>query len=383
MEINPSVAQEIIEKLKSIVKQDLNFMNKNAVIIASTDPKRIGSYHQGAELTIASNKNVTIDYDGEYEGSKQGINLPLFFEGNVVGVIGITGAKSEVLVYGEIIKEFTEILLYQNYIEKQNSFYLETKRHFAHEILFSPSINFSDIDVWAGMLKVDYKKFDTVGVLKINIFDLDLDEETRQKIYDKIRASVAHSITIYDSTFSFLLNGEIICFFGHKDRDGVIHGIKKNISSNYANNTNIRLFFTVGSKKSNIGLLKKSYKEAKTLQSLIDASDEDIDFLEYDIKSPSVLLNEIPVEKSLSFIDIILGNIPEKKRQDYINCLRAYYKNNNSIKKTAEELFLHENTVQYKINKIGEYTGLNPKNSKDDFTLKLALRLKNIVDAKK
>ena len=38
---------------------------------------------------------------------------------------------------------------------------------------------------------------------------------------------------------------------------------------------------------------------------------------------------------------------------------------NRSIARTAEELFIHKNTVQTQLNRIYERTGYNPKDSKD------------------
>ena len=48
-----------------------------------------------------------------------------------------------------------------------------------------------------------------------------------------------------------------------------------------------------------------------------------------------------------------------------IHLLRSYVENNRSIARTAEELFIHKNTVQTQLNRIYERTGYNPRDSKD------------------
>ncbi|HEO7195325.1 helix-turn-helix domain-containing protein, partial [Streptococcus agalactiae] len=44
----------------------------------------------------------------------------------------------------------------------------------------------------------------------------------------------------------------------------------------------------------------------------------------------------------------------------------------------SQELFIHKNTVQYRLNKIYESTQLNPRNFKDATLLYLALKSEDI-----
>jgi len=96
MNFSSSLAQNITEELKEVVNQDINYFNSKAYIIASTNKDRIGDFHQGAKRVLETKKELIVEYDGEFLGSKKGINLPVYFNNDVVGVIGITGDKNEV-----------------------------------------------------------------------------------------------------------------------------------------------------------------------------------------------------------------------------------------------------------------------------------------------
>jgi sugar diacid utilization regulator len=48
MLLSAQSAQQIAYEISSIVKQHVNIMDENGYIIASTDPKRIGDFHAGA-----------------------------------------------------------------------------------------------------------------------------------------------------------------------------------------------------------------------------------------------------------------------------------------------------------------------------------------------
>nr|WP_245169601.1 helix-turn-helix domain-containing protein [Enterococcus faecium] len=53
----------------------------------------------------------------------------------------------------------------------------------------------------------------------------------------------------------------------------------------------------------------------------------------------------------------------------------CFSKNNGSIKNCSEELFIHKNTLQYRLNKFHSLTGYTPRNYDDYHILKLAFLL--------
>ena len=92
-------AQEMVDAIAQIVSgRTINIMDQNAMIIASSDPKRIGTFHQGAAEVLASGKPVYIQKDelARYEGAKEGINLPIVLNEKLFGVVGIYGNPDEV-----------------------------------------------------------------------------------------------------------------------------------------------------------------------------------------------------------------------------------------------------------------------------------------------
>ena len=100
MDISQNLATNILYQMKDIINQDLNYINIDGTIIASTDPKRVGTFHAASLECIRKGKQVTIEYDNQYIGSKKGINMPIYFDESIIGVIGITGDKEEVSKFG-------------------------------------------------------------------------------------------------------------------------------------------------------------------------------------------------------------------------------------------------------------------------------------------
>ncbi len=65
---------------------------------------------------------------------------------------------------------------------------------------------------------------------------------------------------------------------------------------------------------------------------------------------------------------------------DLLGTLWSYFENGHSLESTARELYVHPNTVRYRLRKATEVVGWNPSSPRDAFTLHLAIILGSISD---
>lgn len=68
----------------------------------------------------------------------------------------------------------------------------------------------------------------------------------------------------------------------------------------------------------------------------------------------------------------VLGKINAKELTEYSKLLEIYEKYNGSLLKSSRALYIHKNTLQYRLNKLFELTGYNPRNLSDFVVLKVA-----------
>jgi len=87
------------------------------------------------------------------------------------------------------------------------------------------------------------------------------------------------------------------------------------------------------------------------------------------------ILNNIITDDTKEFSHKILNKITSKEIR---NTLNAYYECNANIEKTAERLYMHKNTIKYRLLKIQEMTGLDIKNNDENFKLYLAVLIDKI-----
>ncbi|WP_344112687.1 helix-turn-helix domain-containing protein [Kribbella alba] len=63
-----------------------------------------------------------------------------------------------------------------------------------------------------------------------------------------------------------------------------------------------------------------------------------------------------------------------------LDTVSTYLDSGGSIEATARAMFIHPNTVRYRLKRVGEITGYSPANPRDSFTLRVALTLGRLLN---
>lgn len=74
----------------------------------------------------------------------------------------------------------------------------------------------------------------------------------------------------------------------------------------------------------------------------------------------------------------ILFDYDQLNDTDYTKLLRLYLQYNGAVNRLAEELYVHRNTINYRINKIEEITKRDLSDFNTRLELDIALKLKDI-----
>lgn len=139
MLLTPGLAQQVIDALLPLVRQNVNLMDASGTIIASCQPRRLGSFHQGARDALA--QQVTVEITPEtmalFPGSLPGVNMPILLAGQAIGVVGISGHPDEVRDTAKLVKAVTELLLERELLREKFHSQAQLQEHFA-SLLLSP-----------------------------------------------------------------------------------------------------------------------------------------------------------------------------------------------------------------------------------------------------
>lgn len=357
MKVPKGLAQNIVEEMKIIINQDVNYFNKDAIIIASTDKDRIGNYHGGAKKVLTEKTNLLIRYDDEFEGAKKGINVPIYFMNEVVGVIGITGDKAEVEKYGLIIQRMTEILIKEAYLKEQENIHTESIRKYLEELLFSRKTDDNDLKIRGDLLGVDTSIPRIVVLSKVfNDEDKELVSpainEKILRIYKKHISNDENNLILQSGTNIIL----VLRMLSNKGLELLLNSIARDVKSKF----DVSIYFSVGNSSNNPSSIKRSYKEAKKAMDMNIAFRKE-EIIYYSRLDLGLIINNVSENVSREYMGKVFRNMNSDEIEDYQELLQTFVKNNGSIKKTSEEYYIHKNTLQYRLNKLKDLTGHDPR----------------------
>src|SRR5690625_1559848 len=100
------VFSALVNEVTNLINENVIITNEKGVIVASTETRRIGDYHEGAYLAMKSQQKMvmTEQLTKQLKGVRKGIVLPIVIENQPFGVIGITGDPEKVEAYGRIVQ---------------------------------------------------------------------------------------------------------------------------------------------------------------------------------------------------------------------------------------------------------------------------------------
>ncbi len=126
--------------------------------------------------------------------------------------------------------------------------------------------------------------------------------------------------------------------------------------------------------------VSKSYKEAKMALDVGKIFYAEKDTMAYNTLGIGRLIYQLPVNLCKIFIDEIFGeNVPYNLDEETLNTINKFFENNLNVSETARQLFVHRNTLVYRIERIQKNTGLDLRNFDDALTFKIALMVVNYM----
>ena len=92
------------------------------------------------------------------------------------------------------------------------------------------------------------------------------------------------------------------------------------------------------------------------------------------------LIYQLPVNLCKIFIDEIFGDTdPTEFDEEILTTVNKFFENNLNVSETSRQLFVHRNTLVYRIEKLQKSTGLDVRTFDDALTFKIAMMVVNYM----
>ena len=121
--------------------------------------------------------------------------------------------------------------------------------------------------------------------------------------------------------------------------------------------------------------LSKSYKEAKMALEVGKIFYVEKKVNAYNTLGIGRLIYQLPINLCRIFIEEIFGenDILDSLDEETLNTINKFFENNLNVSETSRQLFIHRNTLVYRIEKLERSTGLDIRKFDDALTFKIAL----------
>ncbi len=126
--------------------------------------------------------------------------------------------------------------------------------------------------------------------------------------------------------------------------------------------------------------VSKSYKEAKMAMDVGKIFYAERSVAAYSQLGIGRLIYQLPVNLCKIFIQEIFGDdVPDDLDEETLTTINKFFENNLNVSETSRQLFVHRNTLVYRIEKFQKSTGLDLRSFDDALTFKIALMVVNYL----
>lgn len=363
--LSTALAQDIVTRTMRIIPYNVNVMDANGSIIASGNPARLGELHAGALLALAKKLTVEIDEASarNLHGAQPGINLPLTVHGQLCGAVGLSGAPDEVRQFGELVRLTAEMILEQAQLAGELQRDSRYREAFVLNLINADraGADQADLNAWAHRLDVSFDRPHAVHLLEL---DDSAALAELQGLQLRLQAAAPSMLTAAAGPHEL-----VILDFDDQPQDALAALLREICPQPHSLTSGIAL--------PGLGGVATSFHSARTAARIGRARDArrtgQRRYSYYDHTLP-VLLSGLdsgwqaaqlraPVEK--------LGKHKDMLRRT----LEAWFAHDGHPAATAEALHIHRNTLDYRLRRVGEITGLDLARLEDRFLLYISLLL--------
>jgi carbohydrate diacid regulator len=322
--------------------------------------------------------------------------IPFAYGGNVVGYIVLEAEMPNHEEIAPLIRSIAELVMHQSLVLEQIPRQDERLDKFIYDLLNQPQPEWTLLAAEARLFDIELDRPRIAIVIQIDdpaltarFQDPSADREIRLTRYkfginralDSFYTSSRANVVSYLGGTSFCILKDLLSSEGDTDLPTGLESFKKSLNAIYGIlKSELKLPATVGVGNYHPGLegLRQSYHEAISAIEL-GAQTWDVDRIYHidDFGVVAPLLSGVD-ESNIYFSRELLDRLGENN--EIIQTLEAFFNFDMSLTRTAETLKIHRNTLVYRLDRITETLGLDPRAFEDAVQIKLAILYNRFVE---
>ncbi len=354
------IFQNVIIQMKDSLDRTLGVVDEQGYVIASSELATIGSRqeeYRPAQFNPDTHELVTAGHVFVQLISESG---PLGYAAYVDGTDGVARTVCSISAVA-----FDEALT--NYEEKHN------RAAFIKNII-SDNILPGDVYVRAKELHFVTDEPRTVFLI-------------RQTSNSDVAASELVSRLFPDRQHDFVLNiNEADIVVVRTDRPNTdsaeLHEVAAGVEKALYEQLGIRTVIGISTEAQHLRELADRYKEAQVAIDVGRVFENDKTIIHYESLGLGRIIYQLPTTLCEMFLNEVFKKNPiETLDEDTLETINRFFENNLNVSETSRKLYVHRNTLVYRLEKIKKITGLDLREFDHAIVFKVAMMVKQYLDS--
>ncbi len=351
--------QSVLHQMRDVVDRTIGIIDETGTVISCSELGKIGEIQDIPVSAVFSSQEYSVQGGCVYQpfGTHMHLEYAIFVEGdddkakNYIGILGISMSS---------IKQY--------YDEKYD------RGNFIKNVILD---NILPGDIYLKARELHFNNEASRAVLLIRIperNDVSLFDVVQNLFPDKTKDFV-----INVSETDIALVKEVRHDIDGKDLEKLARSVSDALSTEFYTHSLVGIGTTV------VGVrdLARSFKEAQVALEVGKVFDTEKSIISYEHLGIARLIYQLPTTLCEMFLREIFkkGSI-ETLDQETLFTIQKFFENNLNVSETSRKLFVHRNTLVYRLEKIKKLTGLDLREFDDAIVFKVALMVKKYLDAK-
>ena len=350
--------QGLVHQMRDTIDATIGVVDETATIIACSDISRVGTTNEFVSLDLSDSHDIFIRDGFTYKpfGSRVKPDYAVFVEG-----VDDAAAK-----YASILA-ITLSSIKQYYDEKYD------RGNFVKNVILDNILS-GDIYLKARELRFNSDVDRVVLLIRVASHS----EVSAFDVVQNLFPDKAKDFVININENDIALVKEIRSGIDGRDLEKLACSIVDTLSSEFYTQVSVG----IGTVVSSIKELAGSFKEAQIALEVGKVFDTERTIVSYDNLGIARLIYQLPTTLCEMFLREIFkrGSI-ESLDQETLFTIQKFFENNLNVSETSRKLFLHRNTLVYRLEKIKRLTGLDLRRFDDAIVFKVALMVKKYLTA--
>jgi len=351
--------QTVIHQIKDAVGRTVGVIDENGIVIACNELSKIGESKQRIREELSYSADSVV------------------YEGYTYRFITASG-KNECISFVEgddtHAERMTELI--SIFLGNMKSLYDEKydKASFIKSIILD-NILPSDIYIKSNELHFSNDEHRAVIVVKFGA-------ATEVPPYEMVHGIVSSS----DTDYVINISEQDVVIVREVEKDAEInkleefaHGVIKAVEAQYGEKALVGISTIV----ENLKDLARAYKEARIALEVGKVFDIERPVMSYENLGIGRLIYQLPTTLCEIFLQEVFkkGSLESLDRETLMT-VQSFFENNLNVSETSRKLFVHRNTLVYRLEKIRKLTGLDLREFEHAVTFKVALMVKKYLSNK-